>query len=163
MNYAHSTSDDVGDGSGTSLFGITNTMAPIYPVYLRDGDGNIMTDENGKMYDYGSGELGGLNRPVLSRNNPLQENALNTDRTIGNNLTLTGYADVTPLDGLKITVNGTVTSGESHYTSTQQGFYGYGKTAYPSGYIYKYNSLVYALNFQQIVNYTNSSDDTTSL
>ena len=154
MNYAHSTSDDVGDGSGTSLFGITNTMAPIYPVYLRDGDGNIMTDENGKMYDYGSGELGGLNRPVLSRNNPLQENALNTDRTIGNNLTLTGYADVTPLDGLKITVNGTVTSGESHYTSTQQGFYGYGKTAYPSGYIYKYNSLVYALNFQQIVNYT---------
>ncbi len=54
MNYAHSSSNDVDDGSGTSLFGITNTMAPIYPVYLRDGDGNIMTDENGKMYDYGS-------------------------------------------------------------------------------------------------------------
>lgn len=38
MNYAHSTSDDVGDGSGTSLFGITNTMAPI-ARFTRDGDG----------------------------------------------------------------------------------------------------------------------------
>ncbi len=154
MNYAHSTSHDVGDGSGTSIFGIANTMAPIYPVYVRDGDGNIMYDENGKMYDYGSGEVAGLNRPVLSRNNPLQENSLNTDKTINNSMSITGYTDITPLEGLKLTLNGTLTNGESHYTATQQGFYGYGATAYPDGKVYKYNSLVYSLNFQQILTYT---------
>jgi len=154
LNYSHSISNDVSEGSGTSIFGIANTMAPIYPVYLRDENGDIMYDEHGKMYDYGSGELAGLNRPVLSRNNPLQENSLNTDRTVGNTTTLTGYADITPLEGFKLTVNGTVTSGESHYTATQQGFYGYGHTAYPDGYVYKYNSLNYSLNFQQILNYS---------
>ncbi len=36
----------------------------IYPVYLRDGARNIMTDENGKMYDYGDGGNGGAHRPT---------------------------------------------------------------------------------------------------
>ena len=34
-------------------------MAPIYPVYMRDGNGNIMIDEYGfKMYDTGDGRNG---------------------------------------------------------------------------------------------------------
>lgn len=62
VNYTHTNQHDVGDGS-QSLFDICTRFAPIYPVYLRDGDGNIMRDEHGKMYDYGSGENAGINRP----------------------------------------------------------------------------------------------------
>jgi TonB-linked SusC/RagA family outer membrane protein len=152
LNYAHSVSNGVGTG-GNSLFDMVNSIAPIYPVYLRDGDGNIMTDQNGKMYDYGSGELGGLIRPVLSRNNPLQENSLNMDKTTSNAMTLNGFMDITPLEGLKITLNGTVSNLEGHNTATQQPFYGYGAASYPGGYVYKIDTQTFSLNFQEMVSY----------
>jgi TonB-linked SusC/RagA family outer membrane protein len=153
LNYAHTTHNDIASGS-TTLFEMLNNMAPIYPIYLRDANGQIMQDEHGKVYDYGSGENGGLVRPVLSQQNFLQDGELNTNYTKENLTTLTGYADITPLEGLKITVNGTVTNDENHYTSTQQPFYGFGAQAYPGGYVYKQTDQTFSLNFQQIVNYT---------
>ena len=34
-----------------------NNVAPIYPAFIRDEQGNIMTDENGQIYDYGNGAV----------------------------------------------------------------------------------------------------------
>jgi TonB-linked SusC/RagA family outer membrane protein len=118
-----------------------------------------MTDENGKMYDYGEGAEIGLTRPVMQKNNPLNENSLNKNRTNGNAFTLNGFADITPLEGLKITLNGSVTDLENRYTYTQQPFYGLGATSYPGGYVGKSSGRTYTLNFQQIVNYTKEIGD----
>ena len=62
-------------GSSTNLFYITNNIAPIYPLYIRNADGSIKKDARGfTMYDYGNGMYTdgttALNRPFLSQSNP---------------------------------------------------------------------------------------------
>ena len=154
LSYTHTNQNDVNDGD--DLFLMTTELAPIYPVYIRDDIGDIMTDENGRLYDYGSGENGGAKRPanLLPARNPLQANELNKNATTANITTLNGYADFTPIDGLKITLNGTVTDNEWDNSSKVQPFYGNTASTYPGGYISKTAYQTYTLNFQQIVNYT---------
>lgn len=158
MSYTHTNQNDVNDGD--DLFLMTSELAPIYPVYIRDDNGEIMTDENGRLYDYGSGENGGAKRPanLLPARNPLQANELNKNGTTANITTLNGYADFTPLEGLKITINGTVTDNEWNNSSKVQPFYGNTASTYPGGYISKTAYQTYTLNFQQIVNYTRQFD-----
>ena len=157
LNYTHTNQHDVGDGS-QSLFDISTRFAPIYPVYLRDGDGNIMRDEHGKMYDYGSGENAGLHRPsnLEPARNVLQTNSLNANNTFADVMTLNGFVDITPIDGLKLTLNGTVTDNEWKNTQTTQSFYGNTVTTVPGGEVDKTNYQTYTLNFQQIANYSRS-------
>ena len=154
LSYTHTNQNDVNDGD--NLFSMVSGLAPIYPVYIRDDNGDIMTDENGKLYDYGSGENGGAKRPanLLPARNPLQANELNKNATVANITTLNSYADFTPIDGLKITLNGTVTDNEWNNTSKVQPFYGNTASTYPGGYISKTAYQTFTLNFQQIVNYT---------
>lgn len=154
LSYTHTNQNDVNDGD--DLFLMTSELAPIYPVYIRDDNGEIMTDENGRLYDYGSGENGGAKRPanLLPARNPLQANELNKNSTKANITTLNGYADFTPLEGLKITLNGTVTDNEWDNFSKVQPFYGNTASTYPGGYLSKTAYQTYTLNFQQIVNYT---------
>ncbi len=154
VSYTHSDQNDVGDGD--NLFVMVSELAPIYPVYLRDGNGEIMTDANGKMYDYGSGENGGATRPsnLLPARNPLQANELNKSGSTANVTTLNGYMDITPIEGLKITLNGTVTDNEWNNMMKIQPFYGNTASTYPGGYVAKTAYQTFTLNFQQIVNYT---------
>ena len=159
INYTHSDQNNVTGGDQT-VFGICTRFAPIYPVFMRDGDGNIMMDENGKMYDYGDGSNGGAKRPASLEplRNFLQADQLNTDNSYTNVITLSGYADITPLEGLKMTFNGTLTNNEMKSTSTIQPFYGNTAQVYPGGYVYKGADQSFALNFQQIVNYSKKFD-----
>ena len=154
LSYTHSDQNNVGDGD--NLFVMVSELAPIYPLYLRDEYGNIMTDENGRVYDYGSGENGGATRPsgLLPARNPLQANELNKDRSTANVTTINGYADFTPFEGLKITVNGTVTDNEWNNMLKIQPFYGNTASTYPGGYVAKTAYQTFTMNFQQIVNYT---------
>ena len=71
-------------------------------------------------------------------------------------MTLNGFADITPIEGLKFTVNGTVTNNEWKNTSTTQSFYGNTVTTVPGGEVDKTNYQTFTLNFQQIANYTRS-------
>lgn len=110
VNYAHTVTDNAtevdsdGNNSTTNTFYMVNTIAPIYPLYLRDGNGNIMTDDNGKIYDYGNGMNAGLNRPVLSQLNLLKDDQLQASHSVGNTFGINGFADITPtfVKGLKI-------------------------------------------------------------
>ena len=154
LSYTHTNQNDVNDGD--DLFLMTSELAPIYPVYIRDDNGEIMTDENGRLYDYGSGENGGAKRPanLLPARNPLQANELNKNSTKANITTVNGYADLTPIEGLKITLNGAVTDNEWDNFSKVQPFYGNTASTYPGGYLSKTAYQTFTLNFQQIVNYT---------
>lgn len=154
-SFAYSTREYISDASN-GLFYTLRNIAPIYPVYVRDAQGNIMTDSNGKVYDYGDGAWTGLERETMKKTNPLQQSALDTNETVYNNFTLNGYADISPLEGLKITFNGTVTSNQSRGTYTQNPFYGYSASTYPDGYVSKVQSQTYSVNFQQLINYTKS-------
>lgn len=154
VNFTHSDQNDVSGGVQTT-FHQTTYFGPIYPVYMRDGDGNIMTDEHGKMYDYGTGDNGGAQRPanIDPNTNFLQLDQLNANRTFANVFTLNGYADITPLKGLKLTFNGTVTNNEWKTTTTESDYYGNTASMNTGGYVSKTAYQTYTVNFQQIANY----------
>lgn len=104
MAYTHFNSNSLGeDGSSSSsgnVFAIASYIAPIYPFYMRDGQGNIMTDSRGyKMYDWGSGFTEAdqntyLLRPFLSNANAYASNMLDENNAEGNAITANGFAEI---------------------------------------------------------------------
>ena len=130
-------------------------MGPVYPVYLRDENGNILYNENGIVGDYGDGQLIGSNyvRPYLTQVNGITDASMNTNKWGITNFSLNGFADIDIWDGLKATINASLYSYEEKYTATQQPFYGFGHMSYPNGYVYKYNSSIFTQNYQQLLKY----------
>ena len=100
-------------------------MAPIYPAYVRNADGSIMLDGNGiGMMDYGSSINAGMQRPFIPDANPIQDNKLNTRNAEGNALSGNAFVDITPLPGLKVTLNGTFNLDETRFTYVYNPYYG---------------------------------------
>ena len=163
---ASSTSE--GDGSTGDAFGTVAGMAPIYPVYLRDGEGNIMYEENkaghdyfGKeydekwpIYDTGDGSRWGLQRFTGQQSNPLQNIWLDQANSEGNAFSVNGFADFTILPGLVLTINGSVTIDETRSTSLKNPYYG--QFAANKGIVTKSHGRSYNHNLQQLLNYNKS-------
>ena len=60
---ATSATEEQDQTAGTNMFYVSRTMAPIYPIYKRDENGNFMYDSHGRIvYDYG--DTPGMQRPV---------------------------------------------------------------------------------------------------
>ena len=158
LNYARTVTDYADENYGTDTFTAINGMAPIYPLYVRDGNGNLMSDKNGVLYDYGNGMNGGLLRPVMTQMNPLRDDQLQASHQVGNSFGVNGFADITPsfVKGLKLTLNGTINNYEYRYNSTVQPFYGTNGTTYPNGYVQVGHYRTYTVNFQQLINYVRS-------
>ena len=161
VSFARSTTNNGADVSDTEDSGANNIysqiimMGPIYPVYLRDGEGNILRNENGIVGDFGDGQVMGSDmvRPYLTQVNGIAEASMNTNKWVITNFSLNGFADFDIWDGLKATVNANIYSYQEKNTSTQQPFYGFGHMSYPSGYVYKYNSSIFTQNYQQLLKY----------
>ena len=161
ISFARSTTNNGADVSDTEDSGANNIysqilmMGPIYPVYLRDGEGNILYNENGIVGDYGDGQIMGSDyvRPYLTQVNGITDATMNTNKWGITNFSLNGFADIDIWDGLKATINASIYSSEEKYTATQQPFYGFGHMSYPNGYVYKYNSSMFTQNYQQLLKY----------
>ena len=159
MSYArfehNSLSNNGASNSTGNIWAFTTTMAPIYPLYLRNADGSIMKDSNGfNMMDYGNGMNAGLTRPFISDANPIMDNLLNTRNSEGNALTANGFIDITPIEGLKITFNGAFNLDETRHTTVLNPYYGQwdGETG---GQVSKEHSRAYDYNLQQLISYAN--------
>ena len=112
---------------GTSL-SFTSSMAPIFPLYLRqkDENGNIFipTDERGlPLYDLGSSTLG-VNRPFLNNTNPVASNNYDKSQTKGHQLNGTFTADIQITDFLKANLTSTIIWGQSNSTAYANPFFG---------------------------------------
>ena len=112
---------------GTSL-SFTSSMAPIFPLYLRqkDENGNIFipTDERGlPLYDLGSSTLG-VNRPFLNNTNPVASNNYDKSQTKGHQLNGTFTADIQITDFLKANLTSTIIWGQSNSTAYANPFVG---------------------------------------
>ncbi len=161
ISFARSTSNNGADVTDTEDSGATNIytqiqmIAPIYPVYLRDGEGNILRNENGIVGDYGDGQILGSNyvRPYLNQNNGITDASLNTNRNTSTSFAFSGFADVAIIDGLKATVNASIYYYHNKYNYTLEPFYGYGHMSNPNGYVYTYNNDLYTQNYQQLLKY----------
>ena len=129
MAYAHSDQhypdDQTNSGSSGNLFYVSNFMAPIYPLYIRDAEGNIMKDHNGfTMYDYGDATEANFVRAFMNQSNPasaiaLDKSLLKNDMFNGN---FTLAAEL--YDGLKATAKVAVGYVGVRYQSTLNPYYG---------------------------------------
>jgi TonB-linked SusC/RagA family outer membrane protein len=150
--WNNSNSDEGSAGSTGNIFGTATMMAPIYPLYIRDGEGNIMKDQWGHiMYDYGDGANGGQNRPTSPNSNALSSAMLDVDRSEGNAFTGTGFAEVRFLKDFTFTFNAGVGLDETR-TQNMNNMY-YGQFAPNGGTLSVGHSRYIYYNLQQILNY----------
>lgn len=143
-----------GEGASTAnVFAFTSSMAPIYPVYVRDGMGNVMYDQYGiKMYDYGNGMNAGMTRPVFANANALLDSQLNPNNSNGNAFSGSAFADFTLYEGLKVTLNVGMNLDETRYSSMLNRFYG--QFASQGGILSKQHNRSFSYNLQQLINYS---------
>ena len=143
-----------GEGESTAnVFAFTSSMAPIYPVYVRDGMGNVMYDQYGiKMYDYGNGMNAGMTRPVFANANALLDSQLNPNNSNGNAFSGSAFADFTLYEGLKVTLNVGMNLDETRYSSMLNRFYG--QFASQGGILSKQHNRSFSYNLQQLINYS---------
>jgi TonB-linked SusC/RagA family outer membrane protein len=161
FSYAHYNSDylnkddDGASGSSGNVFALT-TVAPIYPLYIRDGQGNIIYNENAhiNMYDYGDGSVNGQIRPYISQANPLSSNQLDVHNNEGNAFNGVGTAEIRFLKDFKFTSTNTVMVDETRTTDTTNPFFG--QYAASNGVVYKYHTRTWAYNYQQLLSWTHS-------
>lgn len=154
ISYTHSNSASLTEKYDTDLSSFTEGMAPIFPVYVRDANGNIMTDLNGKVYDYGTATAQpGLARPNHP-NSSIQSSMLNQQNRNGNTFSGNAFVDVTFLKDFKFTFNVGTTVNEVRYYTTSNPYYGFG--AEQNGTVTMYHYRTTTLNLQQILNYSRS-------
>lgn len=108
--------------AGSNMFYVSRTMAPIYPVYDRDENGNIYYDSrNRPVYDYGSGSR---KRPHLGNSNAL--GSQNLDKRTYNSDYFSGnmFGEVSFLKDFKFTFRLGVENENTREMVFQNGEYG---------------------------------------
>ena len=159
MSYTHfdsnSLSEDGSSNSSGNIFAYATQIAPIYPLYIRDGEGNIMKDKNGfTMYDFGNKDNAGLSRPFLSGSNAFAANLLDTNNAEGNAMTGTGFAEIRFLKDFKFTWTSGVAIDETRTNGFTNPYYGQYATS--NGIASKYHTRQLAYNHQQLLNWKHS-------
>ena len=152
-------SEDGSSSSSGNIFAYTSQIAPIYPLYVRDGEGNIRRDSYGNIiYDHGTatqaGSNAGLSRAFLSNANPMAALLLDKNSSVGNLASFNGFADVLLPLGFKFSFNGGVSTRETTSISTANPLYG--QYAVSGGSISRGSSNYWSYTLQQILtwNYT---------
>ena len=156
FSYAHYVSNYLGDDGSSSSSGnifAVNSIAPIYPLYIRDAKGNILQDAQTGLpsYDWGDGKVNGQQRSVFAGTNPICSNQLDKSYVEGNNLNATGFAEIRFLRDFKFTTTNSVMLNESRGTSTQQPYFG--QFASQNGMVSKSHGRDWSYNYQQILNW----------
>ena len=156
MNYAntkqHYPDDQTDSGSSGNLFYVANFMAPIYPLYIRDAEGNVMVDHNGyTMYDYGDATEANFTRAFMNQSNPASAIELNKSLYKSHMFTGNFYATAELYDGLKATAKIALGYYGTRYQSTLNPYYGQFANMGGQAYVYAANSMT--VNQQYLLTY----------
>lgn len=144
-------------GDTSNIFGVVSGIAPIYPMYLRNEDKEILYDKWGnKVYDFGNNTMPGLKRPYMPISNPLALNGLDKHDHVANIISARGYMDFNILEGLTATINVGFDSDDTYHTNVSNPYYG---QYAGQGLVNKTFTRQYSLNTQQLVNYIKSFGD----
>ena len=155
-NYTHWDRNQLGDDgnsvSSGNAFALIN-LAPIYPVYIRDKNGNFIYDANSRLnlYDYGDGTINGQYRAYLRQSNPLSANQLDTYNQEGNVMNAVGDVEIRLPLGFTFTSINDVFVREYRYTLTTNPFFG--QYASSKGIVSKEHYRNWSYNIQQRLNW----------
>ena len=155
--------DQTSSGSTGNAFMMANTMAPVFPMYARDKNGNILWNENynNPVYDYGDSQFGLGNakvnggdagvRNVMSMSNPAGQLHYDLDESLMDIFDGKWYALLTPIEGL--TINGNIgyfiDNTRNHYIANGL----YGQMASFGGQAVQAQSRIRTLNIQALAEY----------
>jgi len=162
MSYSQTNSRYPGEQTTTTssgnLFFLTSNIAPIYPLYNRDANGNIMVDRNGyTVYDYGDGKVSPAKRPFMSQSNPASDLALNTSNYVSDFFIGKWYAAAELFTGFKLTANLGITTAGVRYNATSNPFYG--QYAASGGNVSVTQSRYASTNTQYLATYKKSFNE----
>ena len=157
MSYAHATQNvpqnQTSAASTGNAFMMANTIAPVYPMYVRDASGVIMTNSmtGEPIYDYGDKTCTNVKRQFLGGANPVGDLAYGVSDNIVDVFNGKWYAIINPLEGLTITgsVGLNVDNTRFHYLLTPL----YGQQVQTGGVAQQQGSTTSALNLQALANY----------
>ena len=149
FNWDNGNADEGSASSASNVFGVASSMAPIYPLYVRGEDKQILYDSYGrKRYDYGYYENGAY-RPNFTQSNPVSDMFLNKNNTEGNAFNVLGFAEASFLKDFKFTFNVGVNVDETRNTTVYNKFYG--QFAANGGVIEKSHGRMLDMNIQQLL------------
>ena len=150
VSYSHSDSQiasyDTGYGSSGNIFYITNNMGPIYPLYVRDAEGNIMYSNGYPVYD--SNQTNFKRPSVLG--NAVRDNAIDRQQNYADVLNGKWGVVFTPVKGLNITANVGLMNDNTRYNALYSQF---SNAASVDGQVYVSHSRIFAVNSQALVDY----------
>lgn len=110
-------SPNVGGSNYSSIFFFGQSVAPIYPVYMYDKEGNKIYDSKGNArYDYGT-EMG--KRPIGANAHPIDQQLNNIYKGSVDVINAKAYADFTFLKDFKLTVNASIDNFNTRTVSFQ--------------------------------------------
>lgn len=148
----NSLDEDGSSASSGNVFAAATQVAPIYPLYLRDAYGNVMTDAYGNtMYDYGDGMNAGLTRPIYSGSNAIGDSRLNTNSSEGNAFNGTAFIEVRFLKDFKFTSNNNFAVDDTRATGVTNPYYGMYSSS--NGIVTKQQINSRDYTFQQLLNW----------
>ena len=150
LSYVHSDSQTASYtdsyGSSGNIFYIANMIGPIYPLYVRDADGNIMMENGMKVYD--SNQTGFVRPSFVG--NAVRDNEVNRRHTNADVVTGKWGVVITPASGLSLTANVGLTNDNTRYNALYSRF---GSQSATDGLAYVSHSRAFAVNTQYLAEY----------
>ena len=137
--------------SSGNAFRMAYGIAPIYPIYVRDKDGNIMMNGDRKVYDYGSGEAG-RDRSYMSISNPAGQMQYDKAIYTMDILNSTWFAELKPVEGLTLTARIGYNVDNTNYDVLQNAYMG--QFAASEGGAYQYHMRTTGFTDQFLANYS---------
>ena len=137
--------------SSGNAFYIANNMAPIYPLYVRGADKQIMLNNGRKVYDYGDGQSTNFSRSFMSIANPSGDLIYNKREYLSDVINANWFAEITPITGLTISARYGLNIDNTRQNEMGNAYMGqsasYGGTAYQAAI------RTYGFDQQYVANY----------
>lgn len=157
VSYSNSKSYYPGEQTNTASSGnaffLANSIAPVYPIYVRDAQGNIIYDDVYKkpVYDYGDGVSTKQKRKYMQIANPAGDLAYNKTEYLMDIFHGNWFAKITPLRGLSFTARYGLDIDNTRYNDL--GNARYGQSANYGGTAYQYAERTSGFDQQYVANY----------
>ena len=139
-------------GSSTNVFYAATGMGAIYPLYVRDAEGNIMMDGDRIVYD---ANQTGFVRPGFV-GNAVRDNAYNSYSSYGDIFFGQWGVDITPIEGLSLKANLSANSINSRATYLYSRF---GNGSGVDGQASVSSSRTFSVNQQYLASYQRTFAD----
>lgn len=150
MSYVHTDSQTASYtgsyGSSANIFYVTNMIAPIYPLYVRDASGNIMMENGMKVYDANQTDFA---RPSFT-GNAVRDNETDRKKSYTDFITGKWGLTLTPVDGLSLSANIGFTNDNTRYNALYSTF---GSQSGTDGLAYVSHDRSLGVNSQYLAEY----------